>query len=358
MKSISAREVIADPTFYFHAFKWKEDVAIFCRLAEADHRVHSSASARAARGVYALPIEDLLSQYESESTLHGPVHYIFMTDFCGSTLMARALGSLAGVFCYNEPRGFVSLANKKRRIDFFGHEDKERWNRALPLAVRLMSRTFHPGEVALVKDQPLTNYIAVDLLAMHPESRALFMYTSLVDYLAAVCRHPRRREYARHRMIHNIHETRLYAPLAGFDKLSLSDMQIAALHWLTQILQYDELIKRVPEFSMRSIRGDEFFADPAGVLYAAGEHYGVESKPVDVHRIVNGELFRRHSKLVDIPFDAAMQEQQAKYSAAKYADEIRAGLDWAQSVMKGALPDALPQSLSIVGKADISASSP
>ena len=346
MKSINIREVMEDATFYFHTFMWKEDAAVFCRLAESDHRVHSSNSARAAREVYAVPLADLLNSREYATTRHGPVHYIFMTDFCGSTLLARALGSLEGLFCYNEPRGFVSLSNEKRRIDFCGRGDLRRWIRALPVAVRLMSRTFRAGDVALVKEQPLTNYIAHELLASHPNSRALFMYSSLADYLAAVCRQPRRRAYVRHRMLHNFHETQLHAPLAGIDKTSLGDMQIAALHWLTQVCQYAELVKRIPECSMRSIRSDMFFANPAAVLCSAVNFYGVKCNSTDIDFVVNGELFGRHSKQVDRPFNADMQQQQATRSATAYAVEIAAGIDWAQSVMGGVLPESLPRALS------------
>jgi len=345
MKVMRSLELLADPGYFFKAFRWKENTALFCRLPEVAHQLHTGNAIRAAGEEYAIPMEELFAYCESAAFGGKPLHYLFMTDFCCSTLLARALGSLGGLCCYNEPRALVSLSNEKRRIDFSGG-DRYRWRRALPVAVRLMSRTYRPDETALVKEQPLTNYIIEDLLAVSRGGRAIFLYSTLVDYLGAVCRQERRRQYVRHRMQHDFHETRLFEAIAGIDKRSLEDVQLAALHWLTQMYQFLRVQACLPGEAICTLRSDIFLQDPVGVLEKAADYYGIDPAPGDIHAVVAGELFRQHSKQAGRVFDAGARQQQVAQAATQHAAEIAAGLEWAGHILeRQPVPDTLPAAL-------------
>ena len=345
MTAIPSLELLADPEYFFNACRWKENTAVFCRLPEAAHQYHTGNAIRAAGEEYAVPMKELFAYCESATFGDKPVHYLFMTDFCCSTLLARALGSLNGLCCYNEPRAFVSLSNEKRRIDFSGG-DRQRWRRALPATVRLMSRTYKPRETALVKEQPLTNYIVEDLLEVSRGGRAIFLYSTLADYLGAVCRQERRRQYVRHRMQQDFHETRLFEVIAGIDKMSLEDMQLAALHWLTQMYHFIRVQTRLPDEAICSLRSDVFLQDPAGVLEKAAAYYGIDPGPGDIQAVVGGEVFQHHSKQVGRVFDAGARQQQVVLAAAQHAAEIAAGLEWAGHILeRQPVPDILPAAL-------------
>ena len=57
---------------------------------------------------YTFDLDSLLE--EGTDRDFKPPHFLFMTDFCGSTLLANALGKLRGVSCLYEVRAFVGLA--------------------------------------------------------------------------------------------------------------------------------------------------------------------------------------------------------------------------------------------------------
>lgn len=340
---MSQRVLLVDPTFYFHAYKYKERVAEFCRLTESAHRYHSSDAVRAATFVYTVPLEELLASDELNRMVERPIFYIFMTDFCASTLFARALGSLKGLFCYNEPHAFVTLSEKKKRIDFGNRSDSKQWQKELNIAVKLMSRTFQPDDIALIKDQPRTNYIMGEMLATNRDSRGIFMYSELSDYLAAVFRQSRRRQYVRARMMHSIRETGILEAVSGIDKSRLSDAKIAALHWLTQMYLFAHFMAQYPGARIRTLRSDLFLNDPVTVLERAARFFGIPTVRDDIDKIVQGEVFNTHSKLAGRVFGKEQQRQQVLRAMEYNRFEIREGMEWAGNIMAvWPIPDILP----------------
>jgi hypothetical protein len=91
--------------------------------------------------------------------------WIFHIGHVGSTLIARLLGELDGVLSIREPRSLRDLAAA----------DKERGDLASGLR-RLMSRTFGPGQSALVKATSFVSEMAP--LLVSPGGSALLLYAT------------------------------------------------------------------------------------------------------------------------------------------------------------------------------------
>src|SRR5262249_17026628 len=72
---------------------------------------------------YSIDLDALLAADHERAPQRSPLSFVFMTDFCGSTLLANALGALRGTRVLIEPRLFAELAVDKRRIDFRGARD-------------------------------------------------------------------------------------------------------------------------------------------------------------------------------------------------------------------------------------------
>ena len=341
--------MVRDPEFYFHCYRWQHGSASFVRLPEAAHRFHSSHAARGCTVTYEVPIERLLEVFYSARIAEPkPLRFLFMTDFCGSTLLARALGALQGLFCYNEPRAFFSLANKKRCIDLDGSGDRQCWNALLDAALRLMSRTFDNKRIALIKDQPASNYIMGELLDGVDDCAAVFMYSSLPDYLLAVFREDWRRAYARDRVARTFRETATMPSLASIDKNCLSDGRIAALHWMIQMYRYLDVSASRTSQKLCCLRSDIFRDHPAQVIGAVAKYFGMQASGQEIDQLIHGGIFRQHSKRVAERYDLEQERRDNAQLAVRHRNEIDDALMWADSVMAEQLiPMNLPSALLI-----------
>src|ERR1700733_7264534 len=93
--------LLTDPTQFLYEFDFERGRARFVEVTRERCRTRMSRPS-------SYPMELLFSLLASEDRINqGPKplpvsHYIFMTDFCGSTLLADALGCLEGIFFCGE----------------------------------------------------------------------------------------------------------------------------------------------------------------------------------------------------------------------------------------------------------------
>ena len=108
--------------------------------------------------------------------------WIFQIGHVGSTLIARLLGELDGVLSVREPRllrDFMAMPEKLRRP-------------MVPTIRKLLSRTFAPGDKALVKATSFVGEVAAELVP--PGERALFLYADARTYIATILAGPNSRK--------------------------------------------------------------------------------------------------------------------------------------------------------------------
>lgn len=277
-----------------------------------------------------------------------PPSFLFMTDFCGSTLLANGLAELGGVTCLYEVRAFAGVAIRKRLLDrnmvssSRGSAGIEDWRRVLRLVVLAMSRS-PSGDSVIIKEWPPSNYIIADILRCHPQTRALFLYADIEDYLNAVFRRSWRREFTRRRMLTEFVETDLW-PALDHGKHSLSDGEIAAAHWFLQqqaFLRVD--LAALP--GIRSLHNSELYARPVETLAAVSRHFGIDILAQEAARAF-GAVSTRHSKATAQSYSLTRRAQEVDLVARRYAAEIGAALARASLWMNDyPIPPRLPSSL-------------
>src|SRR5690348_13589887 len=103
----------------------------------------------------------------------APMHFIFHTAFCCSTLMLKALDVPGRTFGLKEPDVLINLANRFIRSD--DPENRER----LRLVLRLLSRPFESGETMIVKPTNFANRLIMPVLEMSPGTRAVLLYSDV-----------------------------------------------------------------------------------------------------------------------------------------------------------------------------------
>jgi hypothetical protein len=220
----------------------------------------------------------------------GPLHFVFHTAFCRSTLLVRALdipGVSAGL---SEPGILVSLTN-------MGEAGRPLVAPMLDLLSRPHSSGGGEREAAvLVKPTNHANRLIPALLDARPDARAVLMTNPLPAFLAAVVRKG---------MMGRRWGRQLYLELMGYagmdlgmdarEQFAMTDLQAAGLAWFLNQRYFAMLLDRYPE-RLRTLDGDVFDARRAETLGAVAQWFALPLDAAHAARVAEGPVFATHSK--------------------------------------------------------------
>ena len=169
----------------------------------------------------------------------GPMHFIFHTAFCCSTLMARALDVKGVSESLKEPGVLLSFAR---------HWASPRQTpgalEALATTLNLLSRAEARDETRIVKASNAANHLLPEILHLRPESKILIMYSSLGGFLEAVARRDLGgRQFARQIFRGFADSIPLDITFSAEEQLLQTDLQIAAHAGLMQIAFFNAMIR-------------------------------------------------------------------------------------------------------------------
>lgn len=258
----------------------------------------------------------------------GPVHFIFHTAFCCSTLLARALDIPGVSMGLKEPGVLASFAEY-----WSGSRRTPGAFLALGATLDLLSRPLEPGETQIIKPSNVVNHIVPQMLHARPDAKAIILYSSLDTFLRAIARRGMEgRGFARQVF-------QQFAPVIpienGFtevDALLQTDLQIAAQAWLMQTAFLDSVARRFGPSIVRTLSSDRFLADTSGTLTAVGGFFNLALDQQRAAAVAAGPVFSEHAKERGRPFDAAAYEEQNRQVGAMYAEEIAAAKNWARNL--------------------------
>jgi hypothetical protein len=266
----------------------------------------------------------------------GPIHFIFHTAFCGSTLMLKALDVPGKTFGLKEPDILINLGNRLvRRND---ESNRER----LRLALRLLARPFGPGESIVVKPSNFANRLALPALDARPESRAVLLYSDVRSLLRSILKRG---------MWGRIWGRKLFRNAASWTSLDfgygeeetfiLTDLQALALGWLMQMHHFGEIARRAGD-RVLLVDSADFLDHPARTLAYIARLFQLDLDETAIDAIVNGATFAKHSKFSGQ--DYGLEERAADHSAAESAhhEEIEMVVQWVEAVAAHMQVDLTP----------------
>lgn len=270
--------------------------------------------------------------------------FIFMTDFCGSTLIWTALRRIPSVLGLNQISIFAELSIAKRKLDeLTTSAQKEHqladWRTVLRTAMCLTARAFSRRDVVLIKEWPLANYIIADILGAWPDSRAIFLYGDSGDYINAAFRRPWRRDLVRRRMVFLSRIERL--PWSASEIMDLSDAQMFAAHW---ILQQRAYLSVDPIFRdrIKSVHSGHVLCADSTAFQRVARHFALAVSSSTAEEI-HSETLGAHSKTGE-PYSLAERAREIRETAAMHETEIQKAHDqlakWKQSGIWA--PERLP----------------
>jgi len=269
----------------------------------------------------------------------APLHFIFHSAYCCSTLLARALDIPGTASALKEPQILNDLVGWRHR-----GADAARLGEVLGSALALLARPFEPGEAVVIKPSNVTNGLASAMLELRPESKAVLLHAPLPAFVASIARKGMwGRLWVRELLSKQLADGMVQLGFAPADYLLHTDLQAAAVGWLAQQALFARLAAALPE-RVRSLNSEQLVAQPAQALDALIAFYGLTAEPGTVERMVAAEFSREAKAGGTFLPEQRAREREAGLSL--HAEEIHKVAAWAEAVAANAgVPMTLPAAL-------------
>ena len=260
----------------------------------------------------------------------APLHFIFHSAFCASTLLCRALDAPGVMMGLSEPVMLNDIVGFRRR----GEVDARGAGQMFDTALALLARPWGEGEAVVVKPSNVLNPVAAGLMTLRPHARAIVMTAPLPIFLASVARKGMWcRLWVRELLEGMVADGAVQLGFDGPALFRLTDLQVAAVGWLAQQQIFHELIDRFGAGRVRSLSSEALMADPVAVLAGTISHFGLAGGCTE--QLAAGPAFTRNSKSGDA-FSSTDRAQDQAQAMAAHGDEIEKVLVWAEAVAANA----------------------
>ncbi|MEG3177199.1 hypothetical protein U1872_13230 [Sphingomonas sp. RB3P16] len=257
----------------------------------------------------------------------APLHFLFHSAFCCSTLFARALDHPGWSMGLKEPVILNDIIGWRRR----GGQGPD-MAAVLDDVLTLSARPFAPGEMVCIKPSTAVNALAPAMLTLRSDACAVLLYAPLRTYLGSIARKGLDgRLWVRTLLMGMLDDKLVDLGFAPRDYLGQTDLQVAAVGWLAHQQLFARLVDQFGPARVRTLDSATLMADPSAALAAFATLTG---RPLDADThaaIAGGPAFRTHSKS-GATFDARDRARELAQGDALHADEIDKVVRWAEVV--------------------------
>lgn len=339
MVSGSSREVALDPSWLPHTYDAAGSNLTCVFVTREDHGDLMFLSDEHFKDQFrkvTYPASEIAAHVRAAA--QAPIHFIFHTSFCCSTLMLKALDIPGHALGLREPDVLINLANRFIRSDDASNRER------LRLVLRLLARPFEPGESIIVKPTNFANRLAMPALEMSPESRAVLLYSDARTLLRSILKRGMwGRIWGRKLFQSDAIWTSLNFGFSPEEAFVLTDLQALGLGWLMQMHQFGELARHMGE-RVTIVDSADFITDPAQTLQRVSRLFELSLDQSAIDEVVNGPTFARHSKFSERGYGRA--ERTADHSAAEAAhhEELEMVVNWVETVAAHMNVDLRPAS--------------
>lgn len=270
----------------------------------------------------------------------APLHFIFHSAFCGSTLLARAFDIDGVAMGLKEPVVLNDVSGLRRH-----GVGPQQVAQALDAALTLLARPFAPGEAVIVKPSNVVSGYIPAVLQLRPAARAVLLYAPLPVFLGSVARKGLwGRLWVRELLAKLLEQGIVDLGFGPDDYFRLTDLQVAAVGWLAQHALFRRLIDRFGADRVKALDGERLIDNPQAAMTALAEHFEL---PLDPAQVVRGPAFTTHSKFGQA-FDAQARAAERAAQERPHADELEKVGRWAEAVAANASVDfTLPATIAV-----------
>jgi hypothetical protein len=257
----------------------------------------------------------------------APVHFIFHSAYCCSTMVTRAFDIPGWAMGLKEPVILNDIVGWRRR----GGEGPD-MACVLEDTLTLLARPFSSGEAIIVKPSNIVNALASAILTLRPDAHALLLHTPLRNYLGSIAKKGMDgRLWARTLLMGLIDDRLVNLGYSARDYLGQTDLQVAAIGWLAQHALFTQLIKQFGGNRLRSLDSETLILNPANAMTELSAWFGLPMDRQRLDQIIDGPAFNSHSK-VGTAFGSGDRILEHQRAADTYVEEIEKVAQWAEVV--------------------------
>lgn len=328
--------LVGDPTWFPYRYDPSQDAFQFRHLTRSQHR-NATFLTDEYLGAGGAPLVLTRADVMAANPPTAPLHFIFHSAFCCSTVLARAFDADGVAIGLKEPLFFNDMAGWQMR-------GGERGAVAAVMndGLALLARPFAAGEAVVIKPSNIVNSMAPAMLAMRSETKALLLEAPLPDFLNSIARKGMwGRLWARELVLKQLRQGLHPFGFKPDDYFGQTDLQVAAMGWLAQHALFARMATQFPG-RVRTLDSVSLMAEPMAAMTALSTFFDLL---LDVEAVVAGPAFTRHSKF-GTDFGAAARVAEQQQAAPAHADEIEKVTVWAEAVARSAqVPMDLPARL-------------
>ncbi|MBJ7499138.1 MAG: hypothetical protein JHC57_05235 [Sphingopyxis sp.] len=260
---------------------------------------------------------------EALSAAPAPLHFLFHSAYCASTMLVQALDRPGSSTSLSEPVLLNDMVGWRRR----GANSRDH-ARVMDDALAMLGRGFGPGEAVIVKPSNIFNPLARGALTLRPQARAILLYAPLRQFLLSVARKGMWcRLWCRELLEGYLADGFVQLGFEARDYFRQSDLQVAAIGWLAQQQVFAALLAWAPG-RIASLDSEMLTLDPVAAVTAAMDHLRLTG---DRATIAGHPALGRNSKS-GAPFTMGERQRDLAIAEAAYGEEIAQVVGWAEAV--------------------------
>ncbi len=316
-------QILADPQWLAHRFDAPAGKVIFAHLPRSRH----AAIPFLTDEHLGKALETTARPLAAPAAPPAPVHFIFHSAFCCSTLLVRALDHPGAAMGLSEPTILNDIVGWRHR----NHPDGVSVVNATRTILHLLGRSWGAGEAVVIKPSNLLNPMASVLMQLATGSRAILLHAPLPVFIASIARKDMwGRLWVRDLLVKLLREGVVNLGIEGAELLKLTDLQVAAVGWLAQQMLFEQMAKAMPR-RIRTLDSETLLARPADSVLAAARLFGLSIDAAAAAAIAAGPAFTRNSKTGEA-FSAEARTAEHEQGLSLHHDEITMVSQWAAVV--------------------------
>lgn len=331
--SLAARhaEIIADADYLAHRY---DEVADGFRFVHVPRHVHRDCTFITDEHLPDVDRYELIGRAElaQMSVPAAPVHFIFHSAYCCSTMMARAFDIPGVSMGLKEPVILNDMIGWRRR-----GADNQKLAAVLDKSLDLLARPMGDDQAVIVKPSNICTPLAIPALQLRPKSRALLLYAPLESYLQSIAKKDMwGRIWVRDVLVGTLKDGYAVGGFSPEELLQLTDLQVAAIGWLSQQAAFAKIIDRIGSDRVKTLDSDSFLASQRETMTALNGLFELGMDDTAITENLNGPAFNSHSKLDQAKrgavFDAKARSNEQMAMAEIHGEEIEMVSKWTAAV--------------------------
>lgn len=326
--SLDAAQIVQDASWLPHTFNATGDQLSFLRVPAERRRSEPFLSAERLGGCrqHALSASAVRQAMDGQSSV--PIHFVFHTAFCGSTLLAEALEAGGAAAALKEPAILLNLHHRFSRCANASEHDR------LDLILKLLSRPFHGSKTVVVKPSCFVNPLIPFIMRDAPDAKAVLLHSDLRTFLFAVAKRGiAGRSWARQAFASSLNNIPTELGFASEDLLSQTDLQVAGLAWLMRRAFFDRVSAEFGAARMLQVQSEGLYQEPADTLENVGWFLQLPDPQTIYPIAATTDVFRTHSK-DGRAFGPDDRVKELESLRATHGDEVEPVARWVESLAR------------------------